>query len=56
MPDAPHGTMFGILLDVGALLLVGGAACATWAVRRAAVPPIPVGDPFIDASLAYATD
>jgi hypothetical protein len=56
MPDAPHGGTLGFALDLGALLLVGGAASATWAVRRVAEPAIAVGDPDIGASLGYATD
>ena len=56
MPDAPHGSAIGYWLDLGALLLVGGAASATWAYRRAKESPIAEGDPAIDASLGYVTD
>jgi hypothetical protein len=56
MPDAPHGSAIGYWLDLGGLLLVGGAASATWAYRRAKESPIAEGDPAIDASLGYVTD
>jgi hypothetical protein len=56
MPDAPHGSAIGYWLDLGGLLVVGGAASATWAFRRASEPAIATGDPAIDASLDYVTD
>jgi hypothetical protein len=56
MPDTPRGSTIGYWLDLGSLLLVGGAASATWAYRRAGESPIADGDPAIDASLGYLTD
>ena len=56
MPDAPHGSAIGYWLDLGGLLLVGGAASATWAYRRTRESPIADGDPAIGASLGYLTD
>ena len=57
MPDAPHGSAWagGYWLDLGALLLVGGAASSVWALRRAYAPPMPVGDPELGASLLYSS-
>jgi hypothetical protein len=57
MPSAPHGGNWGggYWLDVGALLLIGGVASSTWALRRAHEPPMPVGDPELTASLSYST-
>jgi hypothetical protein len=56
MPDTSRGSAIGYWLDLGSLLLVGGAASATWAYRRAGESPIADGDPAIDASLGYLTD
>lgn len=59
MPDAaPHGvgSAFGYLLDLGALLLVGGIATLTWAIRRAGEPAVARGDPALGASLEYSTE
>jgi len=56
MPDAARTTMLGYWLDLGALLLVGGAGSLTWEWRRRAGHAVAVGDPAIDASLGYAAD
>jgi hypothetical protein len=56
MPDAPHGTALGYWLDLGALLLVGGASSATWAFRRVGEPALAAGDSAIGVSLAYTTE
>ena len=60
MPAAPKGGganwAGGFWLDVGALLLVGGLASVTWALRRTNEPAIPVGDAEIAASLSYSTE
>jgi len=56
MPDAPGAGRGGYWLDLGALMLVAGAASATWAVRRAGEAPLAMGDPALRASLDYVTD
>jgi hypothetical protein len=56
MPDAPSHGGWGIVTDVFAVLLVGGAAAAAWSYRRAGEPAVPVGDPRLEESLAYSTD
>jgi hypothetical protein len=58
MPAAPKGANWagGFWLDAGALLLVGGLASVTWALRRANEPAIPIGDAEIAASLSYSTN
>lgn len=56
MPDTVRGSEWRYWLDAGALMLVAGVASATWAVRRAAEPAVPVGDSQIAASLEYSVD
>jgi hypothetical protein len=57
MPSTLHSGSWGggYWLDLGALLLIGGAASSVWALRRAHTPPMPVGDPELAASLLYST-
>jgi hypothetical protein len=58
MPDAPKGANWagGYWLDIGALMLVGGVASITWALRRVNEPSVPVGDAELAASLSYSTN
>jgi len=56
MPDAPYHGGWGFVLDVAAVLFVGGAAVATWSMRRAGEPSLAVGDPRLAASLHYSTE
>jgi hypothetical protein len=58
MPDASRLSMHGIfghVLDLGAVLLVGGVGALAWGGRRAGEPAIARGDPEIEASLDYST-
>jgi hypothetical protein len=53
VPAVPgHGASPG-LLDVGALLAVGGAFLAVFAWRLRRQPLVPVGDPRLAESLAF---
>lgn len=58
MPDASrlamHG-LFGYVVDLGAVLFVGGVASLAWQTRRAGEPAVPRGDPELEASLDYST-
>jgi hypothetical protein len=56
MPDAPFHGGWGYIADAAALLFIGGAACAVWAVRRRGEAMMPVGDARLVASLQYSTD
>jgi len=56
MPDARFSGRWGYVADVGAILLIGGVACATWVVRRAGEANVPIGDPRLAASLEYSTE
>lgn len=58
MPDASRLAMrgvFGYVMDVGAILLIGGVASLVWSARRLGEPVVPRGDPDLDASLQYST-
>jgi hypothetical protein len=58
MPDASRLVMhgwWGYVLDLGAILLIGGVAVLVWSGRRYGEAPIPRGDPELAASLDYST-
>lgn len=58
MPDASRLAMhgwWGYVLDLGAILVVGGVASLVWSGRRFGEPAVPRGDPELAASLDYST-